>query len=91
MDTKYTPVERLRSHKVIRSPSSFLNLEVYPFFFKGETMKINTYFGYRHGELTTIVISTMDNERDALDCNYYIANPQDAEKQIDRWKKEHAT
>jgi len=49
--------------------------------------KTYIYFGFRHGKLTTVIISTMDNEKDAIDCNYYIANPQDAEKQIEEWKK----
>ena len=62
-----------------------------PFFFKGETMKLYTYFGYRHGELTTVMVSTMDNVKDAIDCNYYVDAPQDAEKQITEWKKEHTT
>ena len=54
-------------------------------------MKLYTYFGYRHGELTTVILSTMDDVKDAIDCNYYVNNPQDAEKQITEWKKEHTT
>ena len=59
------------------------------FFFSGEIMKLYTYFGYRHGELTTVILSTMDNVEDAIACNRYVDAPQDAEKQITEWKKEH--
>jgi len=59
------------------------------YFFKGENMKLYTYFGYRHGKLTTVVTSIMDDGEDAINCNYYIAEPRDAEKQIEEWKKEH--
>ena len=50
-------------------------------------MKTNTYFGFRHGKLTTVIFSTMDNVEDAVDCNYYVDNPEGAEKQIEEWKK----
>jgi len=50
-------------------------------------MKKYTYFGFRHGKLTTVIVSTMDAVEDAIDCNYYIDNPEDAEKQIEEWKK----
>ena len=29
------------------------------------------------------------NVEDAIDCNRYTADPQDADKQIAEWKKEH--
>ena len=54
-------------------------------------MKIYTYLGFRHGELTTVILSTMDNVEDAIACNYFVDDPQDAEKQIAEWKKEHVT
>ena len=50
-------------------------------------LKKHTYFGFRHGKLTTVVTSTMDNYEDAVDCNYHIDDPQDAQKQIEEWKK----
>ena len=50
-------------------------------------LKIYDYFGFRHGKLVTIIQSTMDNVEDALDCNYYIDDPQEPEKQIEEWKK----
>ena len=54
-------------------------------------MKIYTYFGYRHGKLTTVMHSTMDNAEDAIACNRYVDDPQEAEKQIAEWKKENTT
>ena len=54
-------------------------------------MKIHSYFGFRHGKLTTVILSIIDNVEDAIDCNNYVTNPQDIEKQIDQWKKENAT
>jgi hypothetical protein len=57
------------------------------FLFIEETnMKKYTYFGFRHGKLTTVILSTMDNVEDAIDCNRYVDDPQDAEKQIEEWK-----
>ncbi|GAG90303.1 unnamed protein product [marine sediment metagenome] len=49
-------------------------------------MKTSTFFGFRHGKLVTVVMSIMDEVEDAIDCNYYITNPEDAEKQIADWK-----
>ena len=51
-------------------------------------LKIYDYFGFRHGKLVTIIQSTMDNVEDAIDSNYFIDNPQDAQKQIEEWKKQ---
>ena len=45
-----------------------------------------TYFGFRHGQLTTVIVSTMDTVEDAIDCNRYVDAPKDAEKQIEEWK-----
>lgn len=49
--------------------------------------KTYTYFGFRHGKFTTVITSTMDNVEDAIDCNRYVDNPQEVEKQIKEWKK----
>jgi len=50
-------------------------------------LKLYTYFGFRGGKLVTVIQSTMDNLRDAMDCPHFVDNPQDAEKQIMEWKK----
>jgi len=51
-------------------------------------LKTHIYFGFRHGELTTVILSTIDNVDDAIDCNYYIDKPRDAKKQVEKWLKE---
>jgi len=50
-------------------------------------LKKYTYFGFKNGKLITVITSTMDDVEDAIDCTYYIGNIQDAEKQIEEWKK----
>ena len=52
-------------------------------------MKIHTYLGFRHGELATVVQSIMATSEAAIDCNYFIDDPQESEKQIAAWKKQH--
>ena len=54
-------------------------------------MKIHTYIGFRHGKLTTVMFSIMDTHKDAIDCNYFVDDPQYAKKQIAEWKKKHTT
>ena len=54
-------------------------------------MKIHTYFGFRHGKLTTVIQSILDNVEDAIDCKIYVDEPHDAKNQIEQWKKEHTT
>jgi len=49
-------------------------------------MKHHTYFGFRHGKLETIILSVRENVSAAIDCNYYVDDPQEAEKQIEEWK-----
>ena len=49
-------------------------------------MKKYNYFGFRHGKLITVIVSNMSNVEDAIDCNYYVADPQDIKKQIEKWK-----
>ena len=51
-------------------------------------LKIYNYFGFRHGKLVTVIQSTMDNVEDAIDCNHFVADPQEVEKQIIDWKKQ---
>lgn len=48
---------------------------------------ITIFLGFRNGKLITVVESTVDNFESAVDVDYTIDNPQDAEKQIAEWKK----
>ena len=50
--------------------------------------KINTYFGFKNGKLVSILQSVNSDAKKAIDCAYYIAQPQEVEKQIEKWKKE---
>lgn len=54
-----------------------------------ETMKKATtiFLGFRNGQLITIVESVIDNFESAIDVDYVITNPENAEKQIAEWKK----
>ena len=49
-------------------------------------MTIKTFFGFRNGELITIIHTTEENEDYAVDCDYYITDPQEVVKQIKLWK-----
>ena len=50
--------------------------------------KIRTYFGFRNGKLVSVMYSVNSDVKKALDCNYYIKEPQEVEKQIEKWKRE---
>lgn len=52
-------------------------------------MTIHTFFGFRNGKLITVVQSTSEEYDNAVDVDYSVANPQEAEKQIAEWKSEH--
>jgi len=49
--------------------------------------KLFVYFGFKNGKLVSIIQSTEDNVKAAVDCNYFVADPREAEKQIDLWLK----
>jgi hypothetical protein len=49
--------------------------------------KIITYFGFKNGKLVSVLQSVNDDVKEAVECSYYISNPQGAEKQIQKWKK----
>jgi hypothetical protein len=38
--------------------------------------------------LVSVLQSVNDDAKNAIDCTYYIAEPQEVEKQIEKWKKE---
>ena len=50
--------------------------------------KIYTYFGFKNGNLISVVQSVNEDLKKAVDCAYYITEPQQLEKQIEKWKKE---
>jgi hypothetical protein len=50
--------------------------------------KIHTYFGFKNGKLVSVLQSVNDDAKNAIDCTYYITEPQEVEKQIEKWKKE---
>jgi predicted transcriptional regulator len=52
--------------------------------------KIRTYFGFKNGKLVSVLQSVKGEMKKALDCNYYITEPQNVEKQIEKWKKENS-
>lgn len=49
----------------------------------------HTFFVFRNGKVISIVQSTVDNFESAIDGDYTVKDPQDAEKQIAQWKSEH--
>jgi len=50
--------------------------------------KIYTYFGFKNGNLVSVVQSTNKDTKEALACSYFIADPQQVEEQIAKWKKD---
>jgi hypothetical protein len=50
-------------------------------------LKIHTFFGFKNGKVQTIILSTNPEQESAIDCDYYIPEPKDAEKQIEEWKR----
>ena len=52
--------------------------------------KIHTYFGFKNGKLVSILQTVNGDVKNAVDCNYYITEPQEVEKQIDKWKKDNS-
>ena len=50
--------------------------------------RIHTYFGFKRGKLVSVLQSVNDDVKEAVNCTYYIAEPKDVEKQIEKWKKE---
>jgi hypothetical protein len=52
--------------------------------------KIHTYFGFKNGKLVSILQTLNGDVKKAVDCNYYITEPQEVEKQIDKWKKDNS-
>jgi len=52
-------------------------------------MVIHVYFGFKNGKLETVILSRNSDRESAIDCDYYIDEPQDVEKQIEEWKKQN--
>ena len=47
------------------------------------------YLGFQNGKIVTVIYSILEDHEAAIDCDYYVNHPQDAEEQITEWKKEH--
>ena len=52
--------------------------------------KIRTYFGFKNGKLVSVLHSVNGDVKKAVDCNYYITEPQEVEKQIEKWKQDNS-
>jgi hypothetical protein len=50
--------------------------------------KIRTYFGFKDGKLVSVLQSVNSDVAKAVDCTYFISEPQEADKQISKWKKD---
>ena len=50
--------------------------------------KQHVYLGFKNGKLNTIIISRVAERESAIDCDYYIDEPQDAKQQIEKWLSE---
>jgi len=42
--------------------------------------KIRTYFGFKNGQLVSVLQSVNGDVKKAVDCTYYITEPQEMEK-----------
>jgi len=58
---------------------------------ENKLMAVHVYFGFKNGRLETVILSRNSDRETAIDCDYYIDEPQDAEKQIEEWKKQSST
>jgi hypothetical protein len=58
------------------------------FWGKPDMSKIHTYFGFKNGKLVSVLQSVNGDAKKAVDCTYYITEPQEVEKQMEKWKKE---
>lgn len=52
-------------------------------------LPLYTYLVFRNGKLISVVQSTVEVFESAIDGDYVIDNPQEPEKQISQWKREH--
>ena len=50
--------------------------------------KIHTYFGFKNGNLVSVLQTVNSDVKKALDCTYFITEANEVEKQIEKWKKE---
>ena len=50
--------------------------------------KIHTYFGFKNGKLVSVLQTVNGDAKKALECTYFITEPQELEKQIEKWKRE---
>ena len=48
------------------------------------------HFGFKNGKLVSVLHSVNGNVKKAVDCNYYITEPQEVEKQIEKWKQDNS-
>jgi len=56
---------------------------------RNKPMAIHVYFGFKNGKLETVILSRNSDRESAIDCDYYVDEPQDAETQIEEWKKQN--
>lgn len=75
----------VRSNLAIRDATTTEILEG-----KTKMGKICTYFGFKNGKLVSVLQSVDKDVKKAIDCTYYITEPQEVEAQIQKWKKEKA-
>ena len=51
---------------------------------------IRTYFGFKNGKLVSVLHSVNADVKKAIDCTYYITEPQEVEKQVAKWKQDNS-
>ena len=49
--------------------------------------KITTYFGFKNEKLVSVLQTVKGDVKEAVNCTYFISNPQEVKKQIQNWKK----
>ena len=50
---------------------------------------MHVFLGFKDRKLVTVIYSLKDEAENAIDMDSYIADPQEAEKQVSQWKQEH--
>ena len=49
--------------------------------------RIYTYFGFKNGKLVSVLQSVDNDVKKAVNCTYYITEPQEGKRQIEDWKR----
>ncbi len=50
------------------------------------THVMHVHFGFKNQKLVTVIYTLERDRESGIDCDYYVDDPEEAEKQIAEWK-----